>query len=599
MQPWEELVHRIKHPDDELTIHVVGKYTGYEDSYKSLNEALYHGGFANRLRINIQWVESEALEQEGGTRLLEGAHGDPRARRLRLARHARHDEGRRVRARSHGIPYFGICYGFQWATVEFARNVCGLDGADSTEFDEAAPHKVIYKLRDLLGVDDLGGTMRLGRYACELAPGSLARQIYGTDVDLRAAPPPLRVQLPVRAGAARERACASRAARPTASSSRSPSCPATRGSSPCSSIPSSSRGRSSRTRCSPASSSAAYQQKLGTPRSACSTPSVAGVMAGRGRCRPGPVTFGTGHPLAFILGPCVIESEAHALDIAAGARRPSPGALGVPLVFKASFDKANRTSLSSFRGPGLRRRPAGAGRGQERAPACRSSPTSTSRRRRRRPPRSPTCCRFPRSCRARPTCSWPRRGPAGRQREEGAVPRARATCGTSSPSSPRRGAAASCSPSAARRSATTTSSSTCARCRCCASSGYPVVFDVTHSLQLPGAGDGVTAGLAEYIEPLARAGVAAGVDGVFMEVHEDPRRRQERRRQRAPPRPASSRCCAAWSRLIGSSRRMPDLSLARKVLQTEAAAVLALVDRLDERFARAVSWSATAAAASS
>jgi CTP synthase len=181
MEPWEELVDRIKHPGDELTIHVVGKYTGYEDSYKSLNEALYHGGFANRLRINIQWVESEALEQEGGARLLEGSHGilvpggfGSRGTRgmMRAAEYARR----------HHIPYFGICYGFQWATVEFARNVCLLDGADSTEVDEAAPHKVIYKLRDLLGVDDLGGTMRLGRYECELAPGSKARDIYGTDV---------------------------------------------------------------------------------------------------------------------------------------------------------------------------------------------------------------------------------------------------------------------------------------------------------------------------------------------------------------------------------------------------------------------------------
>src|ERR671922_264821 len=82
----------------------------------------------------------------------------------------------------HGIPFFGICYGFQWATVEYARNVCGLEGADSTEVDENAPHKVIYKLRDLLGVDDLGGTMRLGRYACELAPGSIAERIYGTSL---------------------------------------------------------------------------------------------------------------------------------------------------------------------------------------------------------------------------------------------------------------------------------------------------------------------------------------------------------------------------------------------------------------------------------
>jgi len=178
---WEQLVDNIKNPHDELTIHVVGKYTGYEDSYKSLNEALYHGGFAHRLRINIQWVEAEALEQEGGTRLLEGSSGilvpggfGTRGTRgmMKAAEFAR----------THTVPFFGICYGFQWSIVEFARNVCGLEGADSTEFDESAPHKVIYKLRDLLGVDDLGGTMRLGRYACELAPGSLARRVYGTDV---------------------------------------------------------------------------------------------------------------------------------------------------------------------------------------------------------------------------------------------------------------------------------------------------------------------------------------------------------------------------------------------------------------------------------
>jgi len=181
MAAWEELVDRIKNPSDEITIHVVGKYTGYEDSYKSLNEALYHGGFANRARISIQWVESEALEQEGGTRLLEGAHavlvpGGFGSRGTRgMMKAAEY-------ARTRGLPYFGICYGFQWATVEFARNVCGLDGADSTEVDESAPHKVIYKLRDLLGVDELGGTMRLGRYACELAEGSLARRIYGASL---------------------------------------------------------------------------------------------------------------------------------------------------------------------------------------------------------------------------------------------------------------------------------------------------------------------------------------------------------------------------------------------------------------------------------
>ena len=180
-EAWEELVDRIKNPTDALTIHVVGKYTGYEDSYKSLNEAVYHGGFAHRLKVGLNWVEAEALEKDGGNTLLAGAHGilvpggfGSRGTRgmMKAAEYAR----------QHGIPFFGICYGFQWATVEYARNVCGLDGADSTEVDENAPHKVIYKLRDLLGVDELGGTMRLGRYACELAPGSVAERVYGTSL---------------------------------------------------------------------------------------------------------------------------------------------------------------------------------------------------------------------------------------------------------------------------------------------------------------------------------------------------------------------------------------------------------------------------------
>jgi CTP synthase len=180
-EAWQELVHRIKNPVDELTIHVVGKYTGYEDSYKSLNEAVFHGGFARRLKVSLNWVEAEALEKEGGSKLLEGSHGilvpggfGSRGTRgmMKAAEYAR----------THGIPYFGICYGFQWAAVEYARNVCGLEGADSTECDENAPYKVIYKLRDLLGVDDLGGTMRLGRYACDLAPGSLAQRIYGASL---------------------------------------------------------------------------------------------------------------------------------------------------------------------------------------------------------------------------------------------------------------------------------------------------------------------------------------------------------------------------------------------------------------------------------
>jgi CTP synthase len=160
---------------------VVGKYTGYEDSYKSLNEAVYHGGFAHRASVKLNWVEAEALEKEGGAALLAGADailvpGGFGSRGTRgMMKAAEY-------AREHSVPFFGICYGFQWATVEFARNVCGLEGADSTEVDENAPHKVIYKLRDLLGVDDLGGTMRLGAYPAVLAAESRARAAYAEDV---------------------------------------------------------------------------------------------------------------------------------------------------------------------------------------------------------------------------------------------------------------------------------------------------------------------------------------------------------------------------------------------------------------------------------
>jgi CTP synthase len=179
MQPWEDLVSRIKNPVDDITIHVVGKYVGYEDSYKSLNEALYHGGFPHRVKVNIKWIEAEALEEPNGERLLDGADGilvpggfgNRGTRGMMMAAQV---------ARERGIPYFGICYGFQWATVEYARNVAGLSDADSTECNPETPTKVIYKLRDLLGVDDLGGTMRLGSYACELTPGSLAQRVYGT-----------------------------------------------------------------------------------------------------------------------------------------------------------------------------------------------------------------------------------------------------------------------------------------------------------------------------------------------------------------------------------------------------------------------------------
>jgi CTP synthase len=178
VREWERLVERIHNPKGEVVIGIVGKYVSFEDSYKSLNEALTHGGFANDVRVVRRWVEAEDLEAGNAEAKLGGVDGIL----VPGGFGARGTGGMLAAAeyaRQTGTPYFGICYGFQWMVTEFARNVCGLAGASSTEVDENAAHKVIYKLQDLLGVEDLGGTMRLGAYDCALLPGSRAARIYG------------------------------------------------------------------------------------------------------------------------------------------------------------------------------------------------------------------------------------------------------------------------------------------------------------------------------------------------------------------------------------------------------------------------------------
>jgi CTP synthase len=178
MAPWQDLVRRIKNPKGEVTIGIVGKYVTFEDSYKSLNEALSHGGFGNDVKVVRRWIESDELDSANASEKLGGVDGI-----LVPGGFGSRGTGGMVAAaeyaRRTGTPYFGICYGFQWAVVEFARNVCALAGANSTEVDPDTPHRIIYKLQDLLGVDDMGGTMRLGSYVCRLKPGSRAAAIYG------------------------------------------------------------------------------------------------------------------------------------------------------------------------------------------------------------------------------------------------------------------------------------------------------------------------------------------------------------------------------------------------------------------------------------
>jgi CTP synthase len=178
MEAWESLVEKIHHPKGEVVIGIVGKYVSFEDSYKSLNEALTHGGFGNDVRVVRRWVESEQLETSNAQSLLSGVDGIL----VPGGFGARGTEGMiaaAAYARATKTPYFGICYGFQWAVTEYAQHVCGLPTANSTEVDPDAEHKVIYKLQDLLGVEEMGGTMRLGSYPCDLVPGSRAARIYG------------------------------------------------------------------------------------------------------------------------------------------------------------------------------------------------------------------------------------------------------------------------------------------------------------------------------------------------------------------------------------------------------------------------------------
>ncbi len=176
---WRDLVGTVREPSGgETSIAIVGKYVELEDSYKSLREALTHGGVANKLRVGVKWIESEDLmddDYESRLRdfdaiLVPGGFGKRGvAGMIRAITYAR----------KSNTPYFGICLGMQTACIEYARNVCGLKDADSTEFVSDIPEPIIFKLRDLVGVDELGGTMRLGAWPCNLSPGSLAHDIYG------------------------------------------------------------------------------------------------------------------------------------------------------------------------------------------------------------------------------------------------------------------------------------------------------------------------------------------------------------------------------------------------------------------------------------
>jgi len=182
LERWEDIVRKVYSPArGEVTVAMVGKYVDLKESYKSLNESLMHGGIANDVKVNLRFVDSQEVEEKGAEKIL----GDVDAILVPGGFGVRGTEGKisAVRyAREKRVPFFGICLGLQMAVVEFSRDVLGLAGANSLEFNEHTPHPVVTLMESQVKVQDKGGTMRLGTYACALKPDSLAHKLYGEDI---------------------------------------------------------------------------------------------------------------------------------------------------------------------------------------------------------------------------------------------------------------------------------------------------------------------------------------------------------------------------------------------------------------------------------
>jgi CTP synthase len=174
---WTDIVQRAENPESEVTIGMVGKYVELTESYKSLNEALYHGGFANRAGVKIEYFDSEKLDDPSVLADCDGIlvpHGFG----------SRGAEGKMLAvgyAREQRIPYFGICFGMHFSVIDFARNVAGLEGANSVEVDPDTPYPVIDLLPEQREIEDMGATMRLGAWPCVLQPGTHSFRAYGQE----------------------------------------------------------------------------------------------------------------------------------------------------------------------------------------------------------------------------------------------------------------------------------------------------------------------------------------------------------------------------------------------------------------------------------
>ncbi|MGE3074829.1 MAG: CTP synthase [Dehalococcoidia bacterium] len=178
---WREMVRKLKHPSGNVEIAVVGKYVELHDAYMSVKESLAHAGIANSVDVDIRWIHAESLETHEAADVLSGVDGVV----VPGGFGERGWEGKIAAAkwaRENSIPYLGLCLGMQVMVTEFARNVCGMQGANTTEIDPESPYPVISLLEEQQGVTDKGGTMRLGAYPCKLVPGSIVASAYATDL---------------------------------------------------------------------------------------------------------------------------------------------------------------------------------------------------------------------------------------------------------------------------------------------------------------------------------------------------------------------------------------------------------------------------------
>jgi CTP synthase (UTP-ammonia lyase) len=351
LKRWDALVHETEHPQGEVTIAMVGKYVELSDSYKSVNEALRHAGMHNHVRVKIEHLDSETIDsarrvaQAGQVRRHSGAG------RLWSQRGVEGKIATARYAREHKVPYLGICLGMQVATIEYARHVAGLAGANSTEFDPATPHPVIALITEWKDADgsiqtrdansDLGGTMRLGAQSSDVQAGTLAHRIYGDVVterhrhryeanvnyldQLRKAGLVISaltqrehlteiVELPhQRAPVVHRRAVPPR-------------------------VQVHAVGR-------PPAVQRLHQGGAGAPARRRQD------TEGRQMNCAASTSAWTSR-FFLIAGPCVVESEQLQMDVA-GQLKEITAALGIPFIFKSSFDKANRSSGTSFRGPGM------------------------------------------------------------------------------------------------------------------------------------------------------------------------------------------------------------------------------------------------------